>query len=129
MIEYLIDTSAVIEYRRKNKKAYERFDEADVLYLPVIALGELYYGSFHAKYPQRSLNELKELLPVFTIIHASEQTARIFGQLKSDLRKAGTLIPENDVWIAAFALEHDLPLIGRDVHFEWVSRLDYRVLQ
>ncbi len=38
MIEYLIDTSAVIEYRRKNKKAYERFDEADILYLPVVAL-------------------------------------------------------------------------------------------
>ena len=128
MIDYLIDTSAVIEYRRKNKKAYEYFDEADALYLPIIVLGELYYGSYHAQDSQRSLRELKQLLPIFSIIYTSEQTAQIFGQLKSSLRKAGTPIPENDAWIIAFALEHDLPLIGQDVHFELVSQLDYRSL-
>ena len=49
----------------------------------------------------------------------AEQYARLFVQLK----RAGTPIPDNDLWIAALALEHDLMLITRDRHFQDIPQL------
>ena len=57
------------------------------------------------------------LLPV------SAATAEQFGQLKDQLARAGTPIPENDLWIAACALEHELPLATLDSHFARVPGL------
>ena len=49
----------------------------------------------------------------------AEQYARVFVQLK----RAGTPIPDNDLWIAALALEHNLLLITRDKHFQHIPQL------
>lgn len=45
------------------------------------------------------------------------------GRLRAQLAKAGTPIPENDIWIASLALEHQLPLAARDAHFDLVIGL------
>jgi tRNA(fMet)-specific endonuclease VapC len=50
-------------------------------------------------------------------------TAERYGIVKNQLARAGTLIPENDIWIAASALEHGLPIATRDEHFRHVSGL------
>jgi tRNA(fMet)-specific endonuclease VapC len=49
----------------------------------------------------------------------AEHYARLFVQLK----RAGTPIPDNDLWIAALALEHDLTLVTRDLHFQHIPQL------
>jgi len=49
----------------------------------------------------------------------AEQYARLFVQLK----RAGTPVPDNDLWIAALVLEHDLTLITRDGHFRHIPQL------
>jgi len=49
----------------------------------------------------------------------AEQYARLFVQLK----RAGTPVPDNDLWIAALALQHDLVLISRDRHFTFIPQL------
>jgi len=128
MIEYVVDTSAVVTYRRRNRNAYERFEEADLLYLPVVALGELFYGSYYAQDPERSLSELDAILPVFSVVYADDETAQVFGQIKCLLRRRGTPLPENDVWIAAFALQRGMPLLGLDAHFASVEGLNYIAL-
>ena len=53
----------------------------------------------------------------------TDRTADEYARLKEALAKAGALIPENDLWIAAYALEHGLPLITRDAHFARVPGL------
>jgi tRNA(fMet)-specific endonuclease VapC len=50
-------------------------------------------------------------------------TSLKYGRVRAQLAQAGTPIPENDIWIAAVALEHQLPLSARDVHFEWITGL------
>ena len=50
-------------------------------------------------------------------------TAEHYGRIRAQLAQAGTPIPENDIWIAALALEHQLPLSARDVHFDRVTGL------
>ena len=49
----------------------------------------------------------------------AEQYARLFVQLK----RAGKPVPDDDLWIAALVLEHDLTLITRDRHFARVPQL------
>jgi tRNA(fMet)-specific endonuclease VapC len=50
-------------------------------------------------------------------------TSVVISYFGPDLAKAGTPIPENDIWIVALALEHQLPLTARDAHFDRISGL------
>jgi tRNA(fMet)-specific endonuclease VapC len=52
-------------------------------------------------------------------------TALEYGYVKTGLKKRGKPIPENDVWIAACAFQHDLILVTRDGHFEYVEGLRF----
>lgn len=58
-----------------------------------------------------------ELLPL------TAETARQYARLRGALKRAGTPIPENDLWIAALAIEHGWPLATRDAHFACVPGL------
>jgi len=46
-----------------------------------------------------------------------------YGEIKSKLHRAGRPLPENDIWIAAIALQHDLTLATRDGHFAAIEGL------
>lgn len=91
--------------------------------IPVVVLGEYRYGlkrSAKADDIGRSLDLLElvsDLLPVTQI------TARIYAEVREALRKKGTPIPENDLWIAALALQTGMPLLTRDRHFAFVVGL------
>lgn len=50
-------------------------------------------------------------------------TARQYGEIKNKLRKKGRPLPENDIWIAALALQYDLILVTRDQHFDEIDNL------
>lgn len=50
-------------------------------------------------------------------------TTRQYAKVRNELRAQGTPIPENDVWIAALARQHGLPVVSRDEHFDHVPRL------
>jgi tRNA(fMet)-specific endonuclease VapC len=39
------------------------------------------------------------------------------------LKLKGTPIPENDIWIAAIAMQFELPLVTRDKHFDKIERI------
>ena len=64
---------------------------------------------------------LAEYLPKFRILDVDERTTVSYSLVRSELRKAGTPIPSNDVWIAALCRQHSLPLVSRDRHFDAVS--------
>lgn len=57
------------------------------------------------------------------ILACDAETARLYGEVKNSLRKKGHPIPENDIWIAATALQHGLILVSRDEHFAEVEGL------
>ena len=59
----------------------------------------------------------------FQVVRADKQTAYIYGELLGDLERQGKRIPTNDVWIAAVAVQFDLPLLARDEHFRRLPRL------
>ncbi len=51
------------------------------------------------------------------------ETARYYGDIKNQLRLKGRPLPENDIWIAAVALQHNLTLVTRDAHFQEIENL------
>jgi tRNA(fMet)-specific endonuclease VapC len=73
--------------------------------------------------PARPLAEIQNLLIAVVVLSPGLTTADHYGQIRAALAKAGTPIPENDIWIAAIAQEHQLPVAARDPHFDRVPGL------
>ena len=92
--------------------------------IPVIVLGEFRYGIAESR--QRSTYEawLNSHLPHFDILAVTDETAVSYATLRVALRRSGRPIPANDAWIAALALQHRLPVLSRDQHFDVVPQLE-----
>jgi tRNA(fMet)-specific endonuclease VapC len=94
--------------------------EAAEVALPVIVLGEFRYGIRQSRDRQRYEQWLTESLGNFRILDVDEATAASYATVRMELKKAGTPIPSNDVWIAALCRQHSLFLLSRDRHFDLV---------
>ena len=89
--------------------------------IPVIVLGEYRYGISHSRHRRHYEQWLDEYLPSFRILDIDERTTVSYSAIRSELKRAGTPIPSNDVWIAALCRQHSLPLLSRDHHFDAVA--------
>ena len=118
-----IDTSAVIAQLRQDPALEAQLSTFDRLFLPITVVGELRYGAEHSSDPQNGHRTIDELLPFFGILYTNDDTAAYYGRIKSSLHRKGRPIPDNDLWIAACALQNGLPLLARDEHFADVDGL------
>jgi tRNA(fMet)-specific endonuclease VapC len=119
----LLDTSVIIDYIRGDQSLRAQFAAVATIYVPLVALGELHFGAQRAQRPNEALAQVREFLRIATLLLPDENTAGEYGLVKAELARIGRLIPENDVWIAAAARQHDLPIATRDAHFAVVPRL------
>lgn len=92
--------------------------------IPVIVLGEFRYGIAQSKHRSAYEAWLESWLPSFEVLPVTAQTTIAYAALRSRLKRAGRPIPANDAWIAALALEHGLPVLSRDRHFDAVPGLE-----
>jgi tRNA(fMet)-specific endonuclease VapC len=115
----LLDTNAYVSFLAGDEQVLKELAIADVIYLSIFVLGELYTGFRGGTKYQENRKILEKFLQKLTveILNATETTSDIFGQLKNTLKKAGTPLPINDVWIASHALETGSKLISYDKHF------------
>lgn len=91
--------------------------------IPVIVLGEYRYGISQSRERNRYEQWLSASLPKFRILDVDERTTISYAAVRVELKKAGTPIPSNDVWIAALCRQHSLPIVSRDRHFDAVPGL------
>ncbi|MBK5296974.1 MAG: PIN domain-containing protein [Vicinamibacteria bacterium] len=91
--------------------------------IPVIVLGEFRYGLAGSRHRAAYEAWLDDHLSDFDVLAASSATAVVYADVRLALKKKGRPIPSNDVWISALALEHRLPVLTRDVHFDAVPGL------
>lgn len=123
----VLDTSAAVGHLRGVKavttRLHAKLRAKETIFLPLTAWGELLFGAYHADQPARELVNLADFAPAIVRLMPTDQTADEYARLKQRLALAGTPIPENDMWIAAYALEHGLPLVTRDAHFTRVPGL------
>jgi tRNA(fMet)-specific endonuclease VapC len=95
-------------------------ENADVVYLPFVVVGELRAGFVAGNRQVENERLLRRFLlkEEIEILFADEQTTHHYGSVYAQLRRQGTPIPTNDLWIAALVLQHDLVLCTRDRHFD-----------
>jgi tRNA(fMet)-specific endonuclease VapC len=97
--------------------------KATQIAVPVIVLGEYRYGIQQSRERQRYEHWLVEYLPKFRVLNVDEQTTTSYAAVRGELKRAGTPIPSNDVWIAALCRQHSLAVLSRDRHFDLVPGL------
>jgi tRNA(fMet)-specific endonuclease VapC len=119
----LLDTSVVVRHFRDGNLLASRLAAFEELYLPQAALAELYAGAFRSARPEENLQQIRLFLEAVDVLIPDEFTPEIYGRISAQLARAGTPIPQNDIWIAAIALQFDLPLAARDAHFKHVTGL------
>ena len=91
--------------------------------VPVIVLGEFRYGIAESRHRAAYEAWLASQLAHFDILAVTAETAVAYAALRVALRRSGHPIPANDGWIAALALQHKLPVLSRDRHFDVVPGL------
>lgn len=119
MKKILLDTNAYSALLKGDAKVLAAVGEADIVFVSVIVLGELYAGFCGGVKEVENKKRLNDFLSKSTvrIMPVSKETAEIFGVIKQQLKVAGTPIPINDIWIAAHAMENDARLISYGQHF------------
>lgn len=120
---FALDTNIVSAHLRGDAGVGAQIQANAQLYLPVTVLGELYYGAHHTEHREQQLRRIRSFLPLTQTVHLDDEIAEQYGKLKARLAELGSMIPENDIWIAATCLVHDLTLASRDGHFEAVEAL------
>lgn len=119
---YLLDTTSVIALFRRDAAALDAVAGAELL-LSSIVLGELYYGAEQSANRDENVRQIQRFARGVRVLPCDHGTGRMYARIKNDLRAKGRMIPQNDVWIAATAVQHELGLVARDQHFEEVAGL------
>ncbi|MDA0348987.1 MAG: type II toxin-antitoxin system VapC family toxin [Verrucomicrobia bacterium] len=120
----IIDTNALSAFFDGEKALVSVLASTDEVYLPVIVLGEYRYGLRGSKLRKQFEPQLMSFAKACTVLAILETTTQFYATIRHGLRKQGTPIPENDVWIAALALEYGLPVLSNDLHFDSVQQID-----
>jgi tRNA(fMet)-specific endonuclease VapC len=120
---YLLDTNIIIALFADEASVRTNLAQAEEVFIPSIAIGELYYGARKSGRTQENLARVDELVANSAVLGCDAETARRYGEVKNGLRLKGRPLPENDIWIAALALQHNLTLVTRDAHFQEVENL------
>lgn len=97
--------------------------KATEIAVPVIVLGEFRYGIRRSRGRARYERWLAESISSYRVLAVDEPVAERYAEIRDELKQKGRPIPANDLWIAALARLHDLPVLSRDHHFDSVPGL------
>lgn len=125
MTKILLDTNAYSGFMSGDQLVFDYIVESEIVYISTIMLGELFAGFQGGNRYAANKNELKIFLNKdgVTIIDVTIETSEIFGEIKAALNKKGKMIPLNDIWIAAHAVETGAKLLTYDTHFKKIDGL------
>lgn len=119
----LLDTSAAAALLRGDQNLGTRLGELTEVFTSIVVIGELLYGARHSTNTASNLERVAAFAAAIEVLPADEKTADVYARIKLGLRNKGRPIPDNDLWIAATAIQHDTPLLHRDAHFDEIDEL------
>ncbi len=116
----LVDTNRYRDFCEAKADAVDVVQRARTLAVPFVVLAELRAGFLCGTIARQNEQTLTRFLNSdrVQILFPDEDTTHHFARIFAQLRRQGTPIPVNDIWIAALAVQHDLILFTRDSHFE-----------
>ena len=119
----ILDTNALSAFVDGDAGVGEVLRREALAAIPVIVLGEFRYGIAGSRNRRAYEAWLETHLAGFDILAVTDDTATAYASLRVALKRSGRPIPANDAWIAALALQHRLPVLSRDQHFDVVPGL------
>lgn len=124
-VKFALDTNRLTDFFRGLEEVVEKVRSAERVFVPVIVLGEMRSGFMAGTKAAGNETRLTQFLAArrVEVLHVEEQTSFHYALIFAGLRKRGTPIPQNDLWIAALVFQHALPLYTRDAHFRQMPEL------
>jgi len=124
-VRVAVDTNRLTDLFQGDAELAELLGTCEEVWIPLVALGEIKAGFYGGKQQQRNELLLQKFLAKTTVgvLLPSRETAEHYARLFVQLKRAGTPVPDNDLWIAALVLEHDVALLTRDGHFDRIPQL------
>lgn len=118
----MIDTNAISRLMLGDETVLRIVNEARRIIVCSVVLGELEAGFRGGTRYEKNRKDLDEFCADEKVVKvfSTEETTRRYGELMSALRQAGTKIPTNDVWIGAYAKEHDAAVLSFDKHMQYM---------
>lgn len=131
MTRYCLDTSAYSRFKLGEPAVTELIDSAFYVCLPSIAVGELLAGFRLGAHERRNTTELWDFLadPAADVLDVDVHVAERYSLIYADLRRIGTPIPTNDMWIAATASANGTTILTFDDHFSAIPDVPSLVLE
>jgi tRNA(fMet)-specific endonuclease VapC len=120
-----LDTNAYAALGRGSKKVLEYVQAADEIIMPVVVLGELWFGFYGGNKLDKNAQNLQKFLdnPRVSVALNDETSAELYGKLANGLKRSGKLIPTNDVWVAVTSLQNSSKLVTADSDFNNLPQL------
>ena len=120
-----LDTNRYVDLCKGVVETVTIVEEAEVIVLPFVVLGELRAGFVHGRRQAENERILRRFLlkDGVGVLFADDQTTHHYASVFRQLRKQGTPIPTNDIWLAALVLQHTLVLHARDRHFDHLPQV------
>lgn len=114
----ILDTNALSAFIDGDSAAGAILQRQHRAAIPVVVLGEFRYGIAASRHRKSYEEWLDAHLRHFDILAITPDTTMPFASLRATLKRLGRPIPANDAWIAALAMQYDLPILSRDEHFD-----------
>ena len=124
-MQYLIDTDILIHHLHGKFSLGKKFDEIGYAncYVSEITIAELAFGAEYSSNRDKHIAEVDAAEQTFSILPITE-AVRTYAVIKATLRRSGSLIPDNDLFVGATALHHDLTLATANTkHFTRIDKL------
>ena len=120
-----LDTNRYVDLCKGVDETVALVEEAECVFLPFVVVAELRAGFAHGRREADNERILRRFLlkPGVEVVFADDQTTHHYATVFKQLRRQGTPIPTNDMWLAALALQHNLVLHARDRHFDHLPQL------
>ena len=120
---YLLDTNIVIRMFSGEPTIQEKMQYGTTVFLASPVIGELYYGAQKSDKVTENLHRINTFVEEHIFLPCDLETTQWYGIMKDQLQRKGRPIPNNDIWIAAIAMQRGLILVTRDSHFDEVESL------
>ncbi len=124
--KYLLDTNIIVDLFSGAREIKGLIESLEGPIVSAITMGELYFGVEKSQYRAKHLKQVGEFAGICTILDIDLATAKVYAKIKNELKKKGRPIPENDIWIAATSIQHNLALLTKDKHFKEIRGLDLK---
>ena len=121
--KYLLDTNIAIALFAGDPVVKQKVRNVEYIAVAPPIIGELCFGAQKSNKTTENLNKIDILVQQSIIFLCDLETAQWYGTIKDQLQREGRPIPDNDIWIAAIALQYDLILVTRDSHFDEIESL------